>query len=403
MATSEFLYPHYLVIFCFSIAWTTMSTAFPYMSRALTNDHIGVGYATVASAYWLAKTCSSSYLGSLSDRLGRRIVMLGLLAGHFLAFVCCGTARTLVQLGLAHLFMGVFAAVSIVSLAWIRDNEPNAAIRAGIISRIRALWAFSSFVAFVVLRIFGNNEWPLTSVPWFCALVMIPAFLVLLCMGTFPKPSPVPESPTHKQEQVLSFWESIQVLWRNHPALLLSVACGNCITPQALLAMILSLDHFNNTKMVCSLFGLALAASPLVALLARGFGTRDIAIFGARAEGCMYLLAATLALSGTLEILPLFLVFLVHKMVVATCHPCMVSYLQALTPADAQGTFGGVNGSLKGISMSFATFLCSSLLPIHQSLPFFFFAIAAFTQAAICASLPVPKTVLVETHIDQSQ
>ena len=91
----------------------------PYLARDFGADDLEVGL--LMSVYSLAQLMFAPLWGYLSDRLGRRPIILGCLIGSSLFYLWFSFATTLETLFLTRILAGVFGAVMSVSMACIAD------------------------------------------------------------------------------------------------------------------------------------------------------------------------------------------------------------------------------------------------------------------------------------------
>jgi multidrug resistance protein len=81
-------------------------------------------FGLLQSSYAIAQFVCAPLWGRLSDRVGRRPVLLGTIAGTAVAMLATGVAPTLASLFVARLFAGAFAANISVASAYIADVTP---------------------------------------------------------------------------------------------------------------------------------------------------------------------------------------------------------------------------------------------------------------------------------------
>jgi len=87
-------------------------------------DHLGasgIGLGFLFTAYSLAQLVGAAFLGRLSDRHGRRPVMLLSIIGSILGLVFCGLAESLLWLCLARAVAGLFGGSIAIAQAYVAD------------------------------------------------------------------------------------------------------------------------------------------------------------------------------------------------------------------------------------------------------------------------------------------
>lgn len=81
----------------------------------------GLDLGLILTSYSLAQLCGAAILGRLSDRLGRRPILLASLAGASAAMVLSGLAESLLALSLARALAGLFGGSIATAQAYIAD------------------------------------------------------------------------------------------------------------------------------------------------------------------------------------------------------------------------------------------------------------------------------------------
>lgn len=109
----------YLTVFIDLLGFGLILPLMPYYAEHLGASGVGVG--ALLSAFSLAQFLGSPILGKLSDRYGRRRVLLVSLAGSVVAFTLTGFAATLPALIAARALAGLFSATIATAQAYIAD------------------------------------------------------------------------------------------------------------------------------------------------------------------------------------------------------------------------------------------------------------------------------------------
>lgn len=144
----------------------------PYWAHSFGATGSELGY--VLSAYALAQFLCAPLWGRLSDRIGRRPVMLLTIAGSACSLLLLGFANSLLWLGAARLLSGAFAANVSVATAYVADVCPEHE-RARWMGMIGASFALGFTLGPVIGGSFGMMGYP---VPMFVAAGLSAANLV---------------------------------------------------------------------------------------------------------------------------------------------------------------------------------------------------------------------------------
>jgi len=144
----------------------------PYWARTFGASGSELGY--VLSAYALAQFLCAPLWGRLSDRIGRRPVMLLTIAGSACSLLLLGFANSLLWLGAARLLSGAFAANVSVATAYVADVCPEHE-RARWMGMIGASFALGFTLGPVIGGSFGMMGYP---VPMFVAAGISAANLI---------------------------------------------------------------------------------------------------------------------------------------------------------------------------------------------------------------------------------
>jgi DHA1 family tetracycline resistance protein-like MFS transporter len=109
----------YLTVFLDLFGFGVILPALPYYAERLGASGFWLG--ALFTAYSGAQLFGAAYLGRLSDRIGRRPVLLLSLVGSTIAFVLCGFAKTLALLLAARVIAGGFGGSIAAAQAYIAD------------------------------------------------------------------------------------------------------------------------------------------------------------------------------------------------------------------------------------------------------------------------------------------
>lgn len=180
----------FLVVFVDLLGFSLILPLLPYLARTFDASDLQIGL--LVAVYAAAQLVGAPVLGRLSDRLGRRPILLVSIAGNAIGFVLLGMAHSLWLLFVARILSGLTAANISVAQAYVSDITEGK-------DRARGLGLLGA--AFGLGFIFGPASGGMLSqfsfaLPAFIAvgLCLVNFFLVLLWL---------PESLSADQRQVI--------------------------------------------------------------------------------------------------------------------------------------------------------------------------------------------------------
>jgi DHA1 family tetracycline resistance protein-like MFS transporter len=123
----------FLIVFLDLVGFGIIIPILPYYAQSFGASAQGLGW--LMASYSIAQFFFSPLWGSLSDRVGRRKVLLFTVAGGALAMTAAGLAQSFFLLFLARILAGIFGANISTASAYIADvtTEENRAKGMGII------------------------------------------------------------------------------------------------------------------------------------------------------------------------------------------------------------------------------------------------------------------------------
>ena len=110
----------YFTVFIDLVGFGIILPQLPYYAEAFGATGVWVG--ALLTAYSATQFLGASLLGRLSDRIGRRPVLLASLAGSAVSLVLSGLATTLVTLVLARALAGLFGGSIAAAQAYVADS-----------------------------------------------------------------------------------------------------------------------------------------------------------------------------------------------------------------------------------------------------------------------------------------
>jgi DHA1 family tetracycline resistance protein-like MFS transporter len=127
------LFAIFLIVFIDLLGFSLILPLLPYLARTFQASDFQIGL--LVASYAAAQLIGAPILGRLSDKYGRRPVLLISIAGNAVGFIILGLANTLWVLFLARILAGFTAANISVAQAYISDvtDEKNRARGLGLI------------------------------------------------------------------------------------------------------------------------------------------------------------------------------------------------------------------------------------------------------------------------------
>ena len=132
-ANNKKLFSIFLIVFIDLLGFSIILPFLPFYATAFGAN--AVTTEALVAIYALMQFISAPLLGRLSDRQGRRIVLLLSIAGNIVAYVILGFANSLLIMFVARALAGLFSGNISVAQAYITDitDEKNRAKGLGLI------------------------------------------------------------------------------------------------------------------------------------------------------------------------------------------------------------------------------------------------------------------------------
>ncbi|MEM7353311.1 MAG: MFS transporter [Acidobacteriota bacterium] len=342
----------------------------------------GLGLGLLFTAYSLAQMVGATWLGQLSDRFGRRPILLMSLVGSAAGLVLCGLATSLVALCLARAVAGLFGGSVSIAQAYVADVTSPAER-----PRYMGFIGASIGLGFVFGPAMGAGfialDLDFSAVAYAAAgLAAVNFVLAFWRLG---------ESKT--QQARASRWS--RAAWReafSRPGLA-RVLVATVLTTYAFVSMettfaFLGRDRFALDNLG---FGLVLTFVGVVMVLVQGgligrltqrFGVRRVAATG----GILMGVALT-----SVPLAPVFAVVVAGLSLLAAGQGLVVPGLAALASqiadADNQGSVLGVRQSLAAGARAFGPLIAGTLYDSNIGLPYFVAGAMAILAGLLVATV----------------
>lgn len=376
------LFVVYVTVFLDLLGFGIILPLLPYYAIKFGASARQLGF--IFGAFSAAQFVGAFVLGRLSDRLGRRPVLLTCLVGASLAFLATGMAESLVGLILARGFAGFFAGCISTAQAYVADvTRPEERARyMGLVGASIGLgFVFGPWVGAELSR-FGFRTSAFAAAGLAATNFLIAT--VALRESRAPRPDGSPGA-RHAASQ-LSLRLVGSVLRR--PAIGPILVCG-CLATLAFVSMestfaLLGRQRFGlNEQQLGRVFALVgitmiVVQGVLVGRLARRVGERRLATLGAT------LLAAALLAMPLMPTLPTLVVALLFVSIGQGLFvPSIATLLSRGSGADEQGSILGIGQSLASLARAVGPPLAGTLFDQGARRPY----VLASTLMVLVAAL----------------
>ncbi|MGE0454987.1 MAG: MFS transporter [Vicinamibacteria bacterium] len=359
----------YLTVFLDLLGFGIILPSLPYYARALgaSGAELGVLFA----AYSVAQLFGSTLLGRLSDRIGRRPVLLLSLAGSSLSMLLSGLAAGLLALTAARATAGLFGGSIATAQAYVADvtsREERA--------RYMGLIGAAIGVGFVVGPALGAGILALGG--GFPAAAFTSAALaavnLLFALGRLPESLPADARAQAAARPRVTPLRTLSAAWARPglPPLLGALFC----TTLAFVGLETTLAYLTKDRFGLDerRFGLLLVYAGLVLIVVQGgligrltgrFGVRPVAVAGGMLMG---------ACLGGLPLPaspPLFVVLLgLASAGQALSSPTLSTLLSHASAGDEHGALLGAGQSASAAARAIGPLLAGPLYDVHPAAPY---------------------------------
>ncbi|MBJ7448964.1 MAG: MFS transporter [Parachlamydiales bacterium] len=195
-----------------------LNSQFDFLPQTASLESRTIVLGLLLGCYGFAQFFSATWLGTLSDRYGRRFVLMVSVAGSFLSYVFAGFAvgfHSLTLLFLSRLLGGLFAGNQTIVSAAVGDVSDNKH-RARNMSRISTVGGLAWIIGSPLGGKLSDNQlisWFNYSTPfWFLALLF---FINLICIFIGFKETYKPQKP--KNRSVFGDIKELKWVMKQHP------------------------------------------------------------------------------------------------------------------------------------------------------------------------------------------
>eukprot|EP00438_Fugacium_kawagutii_P030383 Skav226480 [mRNA] locus=scaffold4441:87514:88713:- [translate_table: standard] len=203
---------------------------------------------------FVVKAIAGIFAAGLSDRIGRRPVMLFCLSMLSWASLCCALANLIEWFLAGRLLQGIGEAVEPMVLASVRDYFPDSEKRFSIIAMLQMM----SITGQLVAPVFGGYTAQLFS--WRFSFLLLS--LLWAFMAVYAALRGVESCPTNEEGDLEDYWANWSKLMDSHILSLLLTECCNMAAYMVFCTNVSFLveENYGKSTMICSTVMLAYCA-----------------------------------------------------------------------------------------------------------------------------------------------
>jgi DHA1 family tetracycline resistance protein-like MFS transporter len=354
------------VIFTDMLAFSLVIPSLPFVVTSFGGSGIALGL--LFTGYSLAQFVAAPILGRLSDRVGRRPLLLAALLGTTLSLIACALAGNIWMLVAARVLGGLFGGSISVAMATLSDlTDPD--------KRTRVMGMGGASIGFAFT--FGPAIGALASPLGFSAVCLIGAAIaavnLVAAFFMLPQAQRRPVTPAPKQPLGAGFWRLL---------MLTGLAMVVFVGMETTLGLLVH-DRFAITASglgwLLTLAGIAsiVAQAGLVWRLSERFGEWVVA------AGAAVLIAIALA---TLPLTP-FAVFLAGVCIVGAAQGALTnitaSMASRLAPPGATGKYVGLNQAFSALGRVVGPVLAGALYDWGPQAGYLVLGVLSLAAAAV--------------------
>ncbi|WP_188196906.1 MFS transporter [Nonomuraea sp. SYSU D8015] len=370
-------------VFVDLLGFTLILPALPFYAAGL--GATGLWFGALMSAYSVAQLAAAPVLGRLSDRYGRRPLVLLALAGSAVSMALTGLAASLAWLLVCRLLAGACGGSISVAQAYLADAVPEER-RTGAMARMGAAIG----MAFVIGPALGGALAPLGFAACAYAAAGLAAVNLAAALAWLPEPDGPRTAPDRREASGPGHDEGMR-----RPVALLAgtgfLAMAAFVGMETTLAF-LGRDRYGwdatSIGLALAAAGLAMAAvqAGLVAWLARRWGDARVAAIGAvTMAACM--VAIPLAATWWQCLAAVCVLAAGHGLLT----PAVSSLLASAGPPEQRGARLGTGQSAGAAARIVGPAAAGLLFDLGTALPYLVGAASAALAVAAVLAVPAPE------------
>jgi DHA1 family tetracycline resistance protein-like MFS transporter len=378
----------YLTVFIDLLGLGIILPVLPFYAQSFGASGFAVG-ATLA-VYSAMQLLSSPVLGALSDRIGRRPVLLASLAGSAVSLAVTGIAGSLFVLLLARALSGLFGGAIGAAQAYVADTT-GPAERAKAMGKIGAMTG----LGFIVGPALGASlsQFGLGTAAFVAAGLAAANFVLALFL--LPE-SRQPGGPA--RQPVFAVFRIGEAL--AHPTVgRLFAAMFFAMFAFAGVQATLPLLGERNFGLTPSSLGVLFVSVGVVSVGMQGLAVgRLVARFGERTlalAGFATFVVTLLALPFVSSLVAALVVLAIQTAGSAVYNPSLTSLISQEAPPDERGSLLGLSQAFGALSRATGPFIAGFLFDVGPAVPFFVGAALVALGLTFLVRLPSPNQALV--------
>jgi DHA1 family tetracycline resistance protein-like MFS transporter len=316
----------------------------------------GLTLGLILGSFSLMQFLFSPVWGRLSDRIGRRPVLMASLAGNVVGFITFAFAVNVAMLFASRILCGIAAASIATAQAYVADSTDDAGRAKGmsIIGMAFGLGLVLGPPLGGILSGFGVSlHLPAPLIPG-AAAALLSATALLIATFALPESKPDGAPARGTGRWALLDGESWALFFRTRGLRLAGGSLAVLMCALASLAPILVLigrDRFGLTaKQVGYLFGLMGVVVVLLQAVAVERVTRRLGDVGAGLTGAAFLILGLLLIPFTRDVKLLIAATCLMGVSQGLCNPALSSYISKVAPPSHRGGILGVSSSLNALA-----------------------------------------------------
>ena len=334
-------------------------------------------YTTLAASYSIMQFIFAPFWGKISDRVGRRPIILMGIFGSFIGFLLFGLSYELWMLFGSRIIAGIFTAATLTTAqAYIADSTPpqKRAAAFGMLGVAFGLgFAFGPVIGgfLSTVHFFGMSDFALPS--FFAAGLS----LINLLGASIWLPESLPEDLKGKvasKKHSLSLTELGRI--RSYPNVALIIASFAIITfafSGFEVIFALFANHVNSSIQAATI-GYILGYVGIIVILGQGAIIRPmVSMFGEKQTilaGLILTAIGLISLTATSSLLSIFIAMTPLALGVSLSNPALNSALSKSVPRDQQGSVLGTNQGMSSLMRIVGPLFAGALFEIDYRLPF---------------------------------
>jgi DHA1 family tetracycline resistance protein-like MFS transporter len=374
----------YATVFIDLLGFGIILPALPYYAERLGAGGLGLG--VILTSYSFAQLVGAAILGRLSDRFGRRPVILISLAGSAISLGLTGLASTLVALAAARGLAGAFGGSIAAAQAYIADvTRPDER------ARFMGYLGAATGLGFVLGPALGAglSRWGFAAASFAAAGLAATNFLFAIARLRESRPT-ADRGATGRRPTFANLRRAL-----GHSGLR-PLLVATFLTAFAFVGMETTLAYLGEVRFALDerLFGLLLVLAGIVVIavqggligrLTRRFGERRVAVGGG---GLMALTLAGLPFCGGFSVAAALVAVMAAGR--ALTLPTLSALVSRMSEDDEQGGTLGLSQALAAAARAVGPLTAGWLYDLRPEAPYLLGALVSALGAAVVFSLPEP-------------